>query len=65
MTDNQLILNGWKDICEAMGIRSVKTAKKKAKRWKMPIVRIDGKPTIARVTLIEWHANLSRLVNRK
>jgi hypothetical protein len=45
---------GWKDICEACGIRSKSTMKKKAKKYKMPLVTLDGHPTISKEALLLW-----------
>ena len=58
MTEDQGILSGWKDICEFCGIKSKKTLKKKAKKYHMPIKRMDGIPTISKVDLLQWHSNL-------
>jgi aryl carrier-like protein len=57
-----LILRGWKEISAACGLRSIKVMKKKAKKYKMPFLRLDGRVEIARITLIEWHKSLSRAV---
>ena len=54
MTENQIILTGWKDICQACGIKSKTTMKKKAKKYKMPIMFLDGRPAISKDALIEW-----------
>lgn len=54
MTEGQVILTGWKDICNACGIKSIKTMKKKATRHKIPIRMVDGKPMIAVVDLLKW-----------
>ncbi len=59
----QLILNGWKDICKAWGIKSVKTMKKKVKKYKIPLVWMDGKPTISRPLLLSYHGKLSDIKN--
>lgn len=54
----QLILTGWKDICHACGLRDIKAVKRWAKRFHMPIKRINGKPIIPTALLIEWFNNL-------
>lgn len=54
------ILNGWKPIMKACGIESVKTMKRKAKRHKMPIVYVDGKPTITEEMLIIWWMKIEK-----
>lgn len=58
MPEKQIILTGWKDICQALGIKSKKTMKKKAKKYQMPIKRMDGVPTISKFDLLQWHSNL-------
>jgi hypothetical protein len=58
MTDNQGILTGWKEICAFCGIKSKVTMKRKAKKYKMPIQRTDGIPSIDKEELIKWHRNL-------
>ena len=58
MPEDQMILCGWKDICEACGIKSKKTLKKKAKTYHMPIKRMDGKPVISKLELLKWYNNL-------
>lgn len=58
MTDGQVILTGWKDICNACGIKSKSTMKKKAKKYKMPFKRTDGVPSITLENLIKWHNGL-------
>jgi len=58
MPENQMILYGWKDICAACGIKSKSTMKKKVKKHKLPIKRMDGKPVISKLELLEWYNNL-------
>lgn len=65
MTDEQVILVGWKDITKAIGLHSVDTAKRWAKRYKMPHVRLCGKVTVPRVVLIEWMRNLCFAVSKE
>jgi hypothetical protein len=58
MTDNQIILSGWKEICQACGIKSKTTMKRKAKKHHIPIKTLDGKPTIVKDDLIKWYSEL-------
>jgi len=51
-----LILVGWKSICQACNIKSVKTMRKKEKKYKMPILYMDGKPTIPANDPVKWWA---------
>ena len=53
-----MILTGWKSIAREMGGCSVLTAKRRAKKLKMPIVYIGGKPTITEQALERWWNNL-------
>lgn len=61
MTNEHLILIGWHDIAKACGV-SVWVIKRMAKRYKMPYVRLYGKVTVARATLVEWIAGLCDIV---
>ena len=58
MSEDQIILSGWKDICKACGIKSKITMKRKAKKYRLPIKRTDGKPSITKGELLKWHNNL-------
>ena len=60
-----LILIGWKSICQACDIKSVKTMRKKAKKYKMPILFMDGKPTIPADDLLKWWGRTQELSARK
>jgi hypothetical protein len=53
-----IILCGWKDIAKACGVKTRKTIKKKARRYEMPIVYMDGRPTITRKALERWWDSL-------
>ena len=48
------ILCGWKEIAKACGIKTSKTIKKKAKKYKMPIVYLDGRPTVTEKAIEKW-----------
>lgn len=50
--DKKLILTGWKAIAETCGGISMYQIKSRAKRYKMPYVRLCGKVTIPRVVLL-------------
>jgi hypothetical protein len=54
MPEKQIILTGWKEICEAWGILSKSTMKKIALKYKLPIIEINGKPTIGKDKLLEF-----------
>jgi hypothetical protein len=59
--EEQVILVGWDSVARACGI-SVQVAKRWAKRYGMPYVRLCGKITIPRDTLIAWVEQLCREV---
>ncbi len=49
-----IILCGWKEIAKACGVKTCKTIKKKAKKYEMPIVYMDGRPTTTQKALEKW-----------
>ena len=51
---SETLLVGWKEIMAAFGVRSLKTMKKKAKKYSIPVVTIAGKPTIYLEQVKEW-----------
>jgi hypothetical protein len=55
-----IILCGWKEIAKALGIQTCKTVKKKAKKYKMPILYLDGRPTITTKALERWWEELEK-----
>ncbi len=61
MTNDQLILIGWHEVAKACGV-SVQVMKRIAKRYEMPYVRLCGKVTIPKATLVEWIAGLCKIV---
>lgn len=58
MSNGQVILIGWKDLCDACGIKSVKTMRNKVIRHHIPVKMLDKKPHIAKETLIDFFENL-------
>jgi hypothetical protein len=54
------ILTGWPAICKACGVKTKRTIKKKARKYAMPIVYLDGRPTITEQALRDWWNNLPR-----
>ena len=58
MTEEIILLSGWKAIKTACGIKSKITMKRKAKKYKMPVKRMDGTPVISKQDLLEWYNNL-------
>lgn len=58
MTEDQIILSGWKEIGFACGIASKSTIIRIVKKYKMPIKRINGKPVISKIELLEWYSKL-------
>jgi len=62
MADDQVILVGWHDVARACGV-SVQVMKRIAKRYEMPYVRLCGKVTIPKATLVGWIAGLCDVVD--
>lgn len=54
MPEKQIILIGWKEICDAWGILSVSTMKRIAIKYKLPTKDINGKPTITKDDLLKF-----------
>jgi len=48
------ILVGWKEIMAGFGVRSVKTMKKKVRKYGIPILTVARKPTIPTDEIIQW-----------
>ena len=51
---SERLLVGWKEIMVAFGVRSLKTMKKKVKKYSIPVVTIARKPTIYLEQVKEW-----------
>jgi len=51
---SERLLVGWKEIMGAFGVRSIKTMKKKVKKYSIPVVNIARKPTIYLEQVKEW-----------
>lgn len=52
--DNERLLVGWKEIMAVFGVRSLKTMKKKVKKYALPVVTVARKPTIYLEEVKEW-----------
>ncbi len=48
------LLVGWREIMAAFGVRSLKTMKKKVRKYGIPIVTVARKPTILKDEIREW-----------
>lgn len=48
------ILVGWKEVMAAFGVCSVKTMKKKVRKYGIPILTVARKPTISIDEIREW-----------
>lgn len=57
---SEKIFVGWKEIMPAFGIRSVKTLKKKVKKYGIPILTVARKPTISINEITEWRESRKR-----
>ena len=56
----RVIISGWKEIAVACGFKTRKTIKRKAKKYKMPVVFLDRTPTITRKALEDWWELIQR-----
>ena len=43
---SEILLVGWKEIMAAFRVRSLKTMKKKVKKYGLPVVTVARKPTL-------------------
>ena len=51
---SETLLVGWKEIMVAFGVRSLKTMKKKVKKYALPVITVARKPTIYLEEVKEW-----------
>jgi hypothetical protein len=51
---SETLLVGWKEIMAAFGVSSLKTMKKKVKKYSLPVVTVARKPTIYLEEVKEW-----------
>ena len=51
---SERLLVAWKEVMGAFGVRSIKTMKKKSKKYSIPVVTIARKPTIYLEQVKEW-----------
>ncbi len=58
--NSERLLVGWKEIMAAFGVRSLKTMKKKVKKYGIPVVTIARKPTIYLDQVKEWRETRKR-----
>jgi len=52
--NNEVIFVGWKQIMAAFGVSSLKTMKKKVRKYGIPILTVARKPTISADEVKEW-----------
>jgi hypothetical protein len=52
--NGQRLLVGWKEIMAAFGVRSLKTMKKKVKKYAIPVVTVARRPTIYLEEVNAW-----------
>jgi hypothetical protein len=57
---NETLLAGWKEIMAAFGVNSLKTMKKKVKKYALPVVTVARKPTIYLEEIKEWKESRRR-----
>ena len=51
---SDILLVGWKEIMAAFSVRSLKTMKKKVKKYALPVITVARKPTIYLEEVKEW-----------
>ena len=51
---SEILLVGWKEIMSAFRVRSLKTMKKKVKKYALPVIIVPRKPTIYLEEVKEW-----------
>jgi hypothetical protein len=51
---NETLLVGWKEIMAAFGVNSLRTMKKKVKKYALPVVTVARKPTIYLEEVKAW-----------
>lgn len=56
------ILVGWREIMAAFGVCSLKTMKKKVRKYGTPIPTVARKPTISIDEIREWRGSRKRNV---
>ncbi len=52
--NSETLLVGWKEIMAAFGVYSLKTMKRKAKKYALPVITVARKPTIYLEEVREW-----------
>ena len=55
VNNQRLILRGWKEICQAMRVMDRRTAKKRTKKYRLPIKYFNGVPEISVSLFLEHH----------
>ena len=63
MAGGAILFIGWKSIMKVCDVGSVKTMKKKARKHRMPISHIDGRPVISKKDLEAWWEKVKKLSN--
>jgi len=58
--NSERLLVGWKEIMAAFGVRSLKTMKKKVKKYAIPVVTVARKPTVYLHEVKEWRESRRR-----
>jgi hypothetical protein len=59
---SETLLVGWKEIMTAFGVRSLKTMKKKVKKYALPVITVARKPTMYLEEVTEWKESRKRRV---
>jgi hypothetical protein len=57
---------GWKEICKLLGCKDIRTARKWAKNFSMPLIWVYGRPTILDTRFESWWEKVEKkLMQRK
>jgi hypothetical protein len=58
--NSERLLVGWKEIMAAFSVRSLKTMKKKVKKYAIPVVTVARRPTLYLNEVKKWQESRKR-----
>ena len=56
-----MILIGWKNICKYFGVKDRRTMLRKVKKFSIPVLYLDKRPTICTEVIAKWWAKCYEL----
>ncbi len=56
---------GWKEICKLLGCKDIRTARKWAKNFSMPLIRVYGRPTILDRHFESWWEKVEKKLTQR